>query len=138
MPVPCPIGRIASRHLLRFALAATLLCALPAGASGAAYVALGDSYSSGEGLPPYLWGSNTWRNQCHRSPQGYAPQLARARRGSFAFAACSGATTNDLFSMSHNSRAEGPQLDALGPDTQVVTLTIGGNDLGLTNCCRRA
>lgn len=75
----------------------------------AAYVALGDSYSAGEGDQPYNGNSDNNTNACHRSPQAYsysviAPgqsqpiQQVAAANGpdDFAFVACSGAVTTDL------------------------------------------
>lgn len=104
----------------------------------ARYVALGDSYSSGEGLGAYSWSSSRPNNRCHRSRHAYGPLLDAARRlGSFAFVACSGAITADLVTRNHEGntdpntgRLEGAQLRALGPSTRIVTLTIGGNDVG--------
>jgi hypothetical protein len=70
------------------------------------YVAMGDSYSSGEGNPPYQPGSNTRKNQCHRSLNAYPTMvklpgqpLPVARLGGndrFAFIACSGALTTGI------------------------------------------
>ncbi|MFD9704259.1 SGNH/GDSL hydrolase family protein [Lentzea sp. NPDC059081] len=85
------------------------------------YVALGDSYASGAGAGAYLDGA------CRRSSNAY-PALRGAEFTSFEFLACSGATTRSLR----------PQLRALTPATSLVTITIGGNDLGfadvLTTC----
>ena len=106
--------------------------------SGAAptttYVALGDSYQSGEGTGTYLAGTDVRNmNECHRSALAY-PELVAARRGlPLVFAACSGATTADLY---ETVDAGGPpwddgvsQLDRLGRDTTLVTIGIGGNDM---------
>lgn len=80
------------------------------------YVALGDSYSSGESLQPYLTGSDEsfttpadLSDACHRSSQAYSYglqmpgssqtiQAEAAANGAadFAFLACSGAQTVDL------------------------------------------
>jgi lysophospholipase L1-like esterase len=85
------------------------------------YVALGDSYASGAGAGSYVDGS------CRRSSNAY-PALRGKEFPSFKFVACSGATTKSLRS----------QLRALTPATTLVTITIGGNDLGfvdvLTTC----
>lgn len=80
------------------------------------YDALGDSYASGYGVPPY-------DGACGRSASAYAEQLNR-RSGIDLddFVACAGATTATLVS--------GGQLDALDAQTDLVTLTIGGNDIG--------
>ena len=80
-----------------------------------AYAALGDSYASGYGVPPY--------SACGRSDAAYAVQLGHLRGVRLVrFVACAGATTRTLRS--------GGQLDALDEDTGLVTVTIGGNDTG--------
>jgi lysophospholipase L1-like esterase len=82
------------------------------------YVALGDSYSSGVGTGVY----DTASGACQRSPLSYPPLwVAEHHPASFAFVACSGARTADV-------RAN--QISALRPTTDVVTITIGGNDAG--------
>jgi lysophospholipase L1-like esterase len=79
------------------------------------YDALGDSYASGYGVPPYS-------AQCGRSDAAYAVQVdGREKLSLDDFVACAGATTRTLVS--------GHQLDALDADTDLVTLTIGGNDI---------
>jgi lysophospholipase L1-like esterase len=80
------------------------------------YVALGDSYASGAGAGSYVDGS------CRRSSNAY-PALRGTDFPSFKFVACSGATTKSLRS----------QLRALTPATTLVTITIGGNDLGFVD-----
>jgi PKD repeat protein len=111
-----------------------------------AYVAMGDSYSAGEGLgKPYEAGTDDLfapsPNQCHRNVGAYGPQLSRARLYGIAnltFVACSGAETDDFFHPNVMNGGEPPQLDRIGPATKTITLTIGGNDLGfvhvLTSC----
>lgn len=112
-------------------LAAVAVAAAPATANAAGttgitsaaddrqYVALGDSYSSGVGAPPYHDGG------CKQSNNSYAAQYARKHPTmSFGFAACSGATTDDV--IAH-------QLGFLGPDTKLVTITVGGDNLGFTS-----
>jgi lysophospholipase L1-like esterase len=80
------------------------------------YVALGDSYSSGTGAPPYT------DEACQRSDQAYPVLLSRALRlKPFDFAACAGAQTADVLQS---------QLDGLNRNTRLVTITIGGNDTG--------
>jgi lysophospholipase L1-like esterase len=120
------------RTLVTLALGAGLV-AVPVVAAPAAhaapdtdYVALGDSYSSGTGT-----GSYDLSVGCQRSSAAY-PALWASRQGarSFAFAACSGATTADV-------RAS--QLGALSAGTDLVTITIGGNDadfVGTVLACR--
>jgi lysophospholipase L1-like esterase len=82
------------------------------------YDALGDSYASGVGAPPYDPASGA----CARSASAYPEQLdGRMRIALDDFAACAGATTQTLVS--------GGQLGALDEDTDLVTLMIGGNDI---------
>ena len=102
----------------------------PSAASG--YVALGDSYAAGEGLPPFDTGT-AGPGGCHRSvDQSYPALLADSSRRVFANAtsvACSGAVTADLVAKRPGG-TQAPQLSALSPSTRTVTVTIGGNDAG--------
>ncbi|MFD1826125.1 SGNH/GDSL hydrolase family protein [Mumia zhuanghuii] len=97
------------------------------------YVALGDSMASGPLILPF-----TGPIACGRSTRNYARLLAaQVKATSFTDVTCSGADTGDLFSPMKLSLAgvdagtAPAQLDALKPDTTLVTLTIGGNDAGL-------
>jgi lysophospholipase L1-like esterase len=82
------------------------------------YVALGDSYSSGVG-------AGDTSGTCGQSPNAYPELWAKASAvTSFTFAACSGATTSDVLS---------GQLSALSSSTTLVSLTIGGNDVGFSS-----
>lgn len=122
-------------------VAATAAPAATAQASGYRdYVALGDSYASGEAVAPYAAGSDTAINQCHRSTAGAAAKLSwQIAATSYDLAACSGAVTNDLYAPDHNgnkvtaSVAEPAQLSHVNAETDVVTLVIGGNDVGFAS-----
>ena len=99
------------------------------------YVAMGDSFSSGEGNEPFELGTNVDDiNECHRSTQAY-PRLLQndpgLDLGSMAFVACSGAKTSDVLndSSGEGNWGEGAQTDVLSADTETVTITIGGNDV---------
>jgi lysophospholipase L1-like esterase len=86
------------------------------------YVALGDSYSSGPGIAPVS------DPACNRSGANYAALVAkRLDYGSFTDVSCGGATTADL-NREQIGTGNGPQLDAVGRRTRLVTLTIGLND----------
>lgn len=105
--------------------------------TGADYVAMGDSYSSGEGNSPYEAHSDMdGLNECHRSiSYSYSYPISHdATLGleDVLFVACSGATTNSILNGSTHGGGwgEGAQVDALTAATDAVTLTIGGNDLG--------
>src|SRR5260370_26818001 len=91
------------------------------------YVALGDSFSAGEGVPPFYADSAT--DGCHRSTPAYAELLYADSNLSLSlqttgFVACSGATTT--LGM-NGQNGEDPQINALDPDTQLVPITIGGH-----------
>jgi lysophospholipase L1-like esterase len=90
-------------------------------AAAGGYVALGDSYSSGVGAGSYISSSGS----CERSTKAY-PYLWNAAHSpaSFAFNACSGATTDDV-------RAN--QLGSLNSSTSLVSVTAGGNDAGFAD-----
>lgn len=93
------------------------------------YVALGDSYTSapgigtGVGTPP----------GCDRSDNNY-PRLVAAElpASEFTDASCGGATTEHLTRPQRTAEGSNPpQLSAVAPDTTLVTIGIGGNDVGL-------
>lgn len=128
------------------------------------YVALGDSFSSGEGNPGptgAVWLSALGMGEasdsgCHRSRYSYPvlvnKWLAEQRPhpiGDFYFPACSGSTTGDLWpsgssalGMKGASKNHGqPSLQTLASMSQlrtagVVTVTIGGDDLGFSDILR--
>lgn len=99
-------------------------------AASATYLALGDSYASGEGVEPFLPGTDEPRNRCHRSTQAYSRLLAAApgMPPAAEFWACSGARIAN-FSPGRGQWDEAGQLEHLNADTQLVTLSVGGNDL---------
>lgn len=82
------------------------------------YVALGDSYSSGDGAGNYSDGS------CLQSANAYPVLWHNAHGGSFVNETCAGATTSDVI----NS-----QLGGLSASTTLVSITIGGNDVGFAS-----
>ena len=98
------------------------------------YVALGDSYASGEGLAPFEEGTDG-PGQCHRSAsQSYPTRLTDSRKRAFddlTSVACSGAIIADLVTTRPNT-TRAPQLAALSRKTETVTLTVGGNDAGFS------
>ena len=95
------------------------------------YVALGDSYSAGEGAYQ-VQADLAPDNRCRRTSQAYFHAIVntfRFRKGS-AFWACSGATTNDVLS---GGGGQPPQVSRVTADTSLVTLSIGGNDVGFAH-----
>ena len=101
---------------------------LPAGG----YVALGDSYASGVGAPPYASGTDVkGGNGCKRASGAYAHQVASQTGKALDFGACSGARTPDFY-QPRASWNEPAQLDRLNATTGLVTFSIGGNDAGFS------
>ena len=114
------VVRLCATLLAVVAVCAVVTAAGPAGTTTWNYVAMGDSYSSGVGT-----GSYTLDSACKRSIYAY-PYLFTQKHtmGSFNFVACSGAKTSDLIAK---------QLPSLNSTTNLVTMTIGGNDIGFAN-----
>jgi lysophospholipase L1-like esterase len=114
-PAPTPEGRTSKDPNL-----GTEPSTAPAERDGVSYVALGDSYAAGQGGGDY--GPVDEDGECARSAAGY-PALLDAEPGIRLDAdlSCNGDTTSDLLAT---------QMDDLGTDTRLVTITVGGNDLG--------
>ena len=89
---------------------------------GGNYVAQGDSYASGTGTREY------YDAACQRSVDSYAVQLANADDLTLQHVACSGARIPDVIAN---------QLGALSTATDLVTLSIGGNDAGFSSVITR-
>jgi lysophospholipase L1-like esterase len=124
-------------------LAPTAVAAPSATTAPRSMVALGDSYAAGPLIPVETerpWG-------CLRSSNNYAHQVASELGLALTDVTCSGASTHHMYDphgvtpdeqlaqygSSYGSPGPGanpPQLDALRLDTDVVTLQIGGNDIG--------
>ncbi|WP_414169997.1 SGNH/GDSL hydrolase family protein [Streptoverticillium reticulum] len=114
-------------------LAASLVTvAAPAHAESAGtYVALGDSYAAGAGVPSQSAGL------CMRSSRNYGHMVAEtlkreAATSSYKDVTCAAAKVDALTTTQTDVGipVNGPQLDAVTRDTGLVTLTIGGNNLG--------
>jgi hypothetical protein len=119
--------------------------------TSATFVVLGDSYSSGEGNPgskPDQWLNTSgipWSSKdgCDRSALAY-PMLVAKELGvtsSFQFRACSGAITGSTYDASVLTNGspsvllgkkdfEASQLTSLSSATNIVSLSVGGDDLG--------
>lgn len=95
-------------------------------------VALGDSYAAGNLIPTSPTGTPAG---CLRSTHNYSGDVrADIGASSYVDAACSGATTADMTqSQSTAVGTNPPQFDALAANDSVVTLTIGGNDIGFSS-----
>ncbi|WP_210479492.1 SGNH/GDSL hydrolase family protein [Naasia sp. SYSU D00948] len=85
------------------------------------YVAIGDSYTAGQGSIPF----DPANLPCNQSPLGY-PNLVDAVEGVelVANTACAGATTAQVLAVLATATPD--------PTVDLVTLTLGGNDLGFS------
>jgi lysophospholipase L1-like esterase len=99
---------------------------------GSLYVAMGSSFASGPGVTHAAEGSP---QRCGRSNDNYAHQLSRMRQMLLVDVTCGGATTRFLLGPWEELPA---QLAAVSADTRLVTITIGGNDLGYMSGLFRA
>ncbi|HWC25240.1 MAG TPA: SGNH/GDSL hydrolase family protein [Solirubrobacteraceae bacterium] len=121
------------------ALLATLaLPAIAAAAGPRPYVALGDSYTAAPLVPDQVGRPAG----CGRSNRNY-PSIVAAATGAASFrdVSCSSATTRQMTAAQPVAFGTNPpQFDALRSDAQLVTIGIGGNDVGLvgaaTTCLR--
>jgi len=91
--------------------------------AGLRYVAMGDSYSAASGvLPPDPQADP----RCLRSTSNFAHLIADKTGATLTDVTCGGAQTKDYFQAQYDGVP--PQLEALRKNTQLVTMTIGGND----------
>jgi lysophospholipase L1-like esterase len=104
--------------------AAALTVLVPAAASAQSsvhYVALGDSYSSGVGAGNYIASSGS----CDQRTNAYPALWDTANQpASYVSEACSSATTATVLSS---------QLSVLSPAITLVSITVGGNDVGFSS-----
>lgn len=90
----------------------------------AQYVALGSSFAAGKGLgtrsanSPFL---------CGRGADNYPSQVARQIDLALTDVSCGGATAAHV--LRGGQLFQRAQVDAINADTQLITLTVGGNDV---------
>src|SRR3954452_4353419 len=110
------------------AVAAVLVLA---GAAQAAprFTALGDSYAAGPLIPVQLPPFG-----CLKSSSNYAHLAATRMSIALRDPSCSGAETDDRTNtQGFPPGPNPPQFDQLAADTQLVTVGIGGNDIGFSS-----
>jgi lysophospholipase L1-like esterase len=112
------------------------VCATPAtaatGIAGDSYVAMGDSYAAGEGI-----GTTTGAPVpgCDQSGQDYPHQVAARLGLQLTDVSCAGAVTGNIDTTPQRTGSGTAPLQdtALTASTDLVTVTIGGNDLGFVS-----
>jgi len=92
------------------------------------YVALGDSFAAG----PFIPYQRTDPLGCGRSTSNYPALVAEELDvAEFTDVTCSAALTDNMTApQTVPLGSNPPQFNALRPDTDLVTVTIGGNDIG--------
>ncbi len=92
--------------------------------TGIKYVALGDSRASGPRLEPM------YPDACSRSYENFAGKISRALEvAEFTDVSCSAARAENIIDTPQLIPNYWPvQLDAVHPDTDLITISIGGND----------
>lgn len=114
--------RLATLSLaLALSACAHMQTALP---QNARYVAMGSSYAAGTGINGIKPGTP---QRCGRSASNYATLLAGKLGLALDDQTCGGATTAHILDPWNELP---PQIEAVNADTRLVTVTIGGNDLG--------
>lgn len=92
------------------------------------YVAIGDSFSSGEGAYDYDPETDTEQNACHRSANAYSEHVEDDFdfAGEVRIVTCSGARVSNV--LETGQHGEPPQIEAVTEDSSLVTIGISGND----------
>ena len=114
-------------------MASTPAPAPPGPVAGTRYVALGDSYTAGPRIGPVAGPPAG----CERSVNDYPHLFAAASEAELRDVSCGGARIDDLSDAQPVSGGlNPPQLAALDARTELVTVGIGGNDLGFAEIVR--
>lgn len=125
------IGRRMAALAITFAIAFMALFAAASAKAADNYVALGDSYAAG----PFIPDQSFLPLGCLKSNNNYSHTAAPSIGLPLRDATCSGATTVEMTTSQNVTPgpANPPQFNSLAADTKVVSLTIGGNDIGFTS-----
>lgn len=90
---------------------------------GQRYVAIGSSFAAGPQLPP---SKPSWPARCGQSQNNYPTLLGEHFGLELIDRTCSGAVTDNVLGPWGEVP---PQINSVTPETRLVTITIGGNDL---------
>jgi lysophospholipase L1-like esterase len=94
------------------------------GGAASEYVALGSSFAAGPGIPDQIPGTE---DGCRRSTNNYPHQVAARIGLTLTDATCSSATTDNI--LTSGQYGQPAQIQSVTADTNLVTITIGGNDV---------
>jgi len=121
-----PVQRLAACVLTALAFVPLGAPSSQAGTPSLHYVALGDSYSAASGvLPP----DPAAPPACMRSTANYPHVIAAATGAQLTDVTCGAAETRHVTTAQYPGVA--PQLEAVDANTELVTMTLGGNDSGV-------
>lgn len=87
------------------------------------YVAMGSSFASGPSS------NKRGVSNCGRSDDNYPNRVAEALHMRLTDATCAGSTSSEILSPSKRYHKPA-QINSVTPDTSLVTITTGGNDVG--------
>ncbi len=120
-----PFAALASAAaMLSLALAPAAAQEKPGPFAGGRMVGLGSSFAAGSGFGPL---KPDTPQRCGRSIDNYATLVAEKLRMLLVDVSCGGATSAHVLGPWNELP---PQIDAVTPDTALVTITVGGNDIG--------
>lgn len=133
--------------------------------TGMPYLGMGDSFASGQGAYDYINGTDTANSGCHLSVNAYPVMIGNALFVGAHSVACSGAETKDINSspqtysgqnIPHRLESELGKLNMMSSildrftpgyviqkrfvdmyNPQIITLSIGGNDIGFSDIIKR-
>ncbi|MFT3716909.1 MAG: SGNH/GDSL hydrolase family protein [Gordonia sp. (in: high G+C Gram-positive bacteria)] len=87
------------------------------------YVAMGSSFASGVGDGKDI------NKPCSRTKNNYPHRLAKKAHLKLTDVTCAGATTRNILEPDPEHPDRPVQINAVTPKTQLVTITVGGNDI---------
>lgn len=117
------LGGCATPYMRARAAEHSQIAAVQETLEGARYVAIGSSFAAGPMLPPPKPGAPA---RCGQSLNNYPTLLAERFGMVLVDRTCSGATTDHVLGPWDEIPA---QIGGVTPDTRLVTVTVGGNDL---------
>ncbi|QDK33050.1 MULTISPECIES: SGNH/GDSL hydrolase family protein [Sphingomonadaceae] len=117
------LGGCATPYMKARAAEADVAAQVEESLAGQRYVAIGSSFAAGPQLPPPKTGAPV---RCGQSLSNYPTLLAERFGMVLTDRSCSGAKTDNVLGPWSEIP---PQINAVTPQTRLVTLTIGGNDL---------
>jgi hypothetical protein len=132
-----PTALVAAGALVGIPAVAASTSGMPGAAplTGRHYVASGDSFTADWGVDPVATATQP-STGCRQSLNDYPHQVAANLGLQLTDVSCAGALTTNMtqpqttFPDRASHPAAAPQFDALTPETDIVSIGVGGNDFG--------